>query len=124
MSTSPDRIRQVVEQYVKLMNAGDADGIAALYADDASVEDPIGAPPQRGREAILRWYRASAGKVRLELTGPIRVAGGEAAFPMCGTIGSAADPSYIDIIDVMRFDAAGRIAGMRAFWSADAIRKK
>ena len=122
--SSPDRIRQTVEQYVKRMNAGDADGIAALYADDASLEDPIGAPPQKGREAILRWYRASAGKVRLELTGPIRVAGGEAAFPMTGTLGSPSDPSYIDIIDVMKFDAAGRIVQMRAFWSADAIRKK
>ena len=122
--SNPDRIRQVVEQYVKLMNAGDADGIAALYAEDGTLEDPIGAPAQKGREAILRWYRASAGKVRLELTGPIRVAGGEAAFPMLGTLGAPADPAYIDIIDVMRFDASGRIASMRAFWSADAIRKK
>jgi steroid delta-isomerase len=119
-----DALRQTVERYVKLMNAGDADGIAALYAEDASVEDPIGAPPQRGRDAIRGWYRASAGKVRLELTGPIRVAGGEAAFPMLGTIGSPDDPSYLDIIDVMRFDEHGRIVSLRAFWSVDAIRKR
>jgi steroid delta-isomerase len=123
MST-PDSIRQTVERYVKLMTAGDADGIAALYADDATIEDPIGAPLQRGREAIRTWYRASAGKVRLELTGPIRVAGGEAAFPMLGTIGSPEDPSYLDIIDVMRFDTDGRVTSLRAFWSVDAIRKK
>jgi steroid delta-isomerase len=120
---TPAEIRATVESYVKLMTAGDADAVTALYADDASIEDPIGAPLQRGREAIRTWYRASAGKVRLELTGPIRVAGGEAAFPMLGTIGSADDPSYLDIIDVMRFDAAGRITSLRAFWSADAIRK-
>jgi len=120
----PSAIRKTVEQYVAWMTAGDAEAIARLYADDATLEDPIGAPLQRGREAILRWYRASAGKVRLELTGPIRVAGGEAAFPMTGTLGAPGDPSYIDIIDVMKFDAEGRITSMRAFWSADAIRKK
>jgi steroid delta-isomerase len=120
----PSVIRKTVEQYVALMTAGDAAGIAALYADDATLEDPIGAPLQHGREAILRWYQMSAGKVKLELSGPIRVAGGEAAFPMTGTIGSASDPSYLDIIDVMKFDAQGRITSMRAFWSADAIRKK
>ena len=120
----PSVIRKTVEQYVKLMTAGDADAVAALYADDASIEDPIGAPLQRGREAIHKWYKASAGKVRLELTGPIRVAGGEAAFPMLGTIGTPADPSYLDIIDVMKFDEQGRVTSLRAFWSVDAIRKK
>jgi steroid delta-isomerase len=120
----PSVIRKTVERYVELMTAGDADAIAALYADDATIEDPIGAPLQRGREAIHAWYKASAGKVRLELTGPIRVAGGEAAFPMQGTIGTPADPSYLDIIDVMKFDEQGRVTSLRAFWSVDAIRKK
>ena len=118
-----DQIRSTVESYVKMMTAGDADGITALYADDATVEDPIGALPVRGRDAIRKWYGASAGKVRLALEGPIRVAGGEAAFAMVGTVGTPESPMYIDIIDVMKFDAEGRIVSMRAFWSADAIRK-
>jgi steroid delta-isomerase len=120
---TPDQIRATVESYVKMMTAGDAEGIAALYADGATLEDPIGAPLQSGREAILKWYGASAGKVRLSLEGPIRVAGGEAAFAMVGTVGTPDQPMYIDIIDVMKFDAAGKIVSMRAFWSADAIRR-
>jgi steroid delta-isomerase len=120
---SAEEIRKTVERYVALMNAGDAEGIAALYADAATLEDPIGAPPQQGRDAILAWYRMSVGKVRLELSGPIRVSGCEAAFPMVGRLGPAASPATLDIIDVMAFDAAGRITSMRAFWSADAIRQ-
>lgn len=119
----PSAIRKVVEQYVEWMTSGDAASIAALYADDATIEDPVGSPALRGREAILRWYQGSAGKVKLELTGPIRVAGGEAAFPMTGTLGAPDAPIYLDIIDVMKFDEQGRITSMRAFWSADAIRK-
>jgi steroid delta-isomerase len=120
---TPDQIRSTVETYVKLMTAGDAEGITALYADGATLEDPIGALPVSGRDAIRKWYGASAGKVRLALEGPIRVAGGEAAFAMVGTLGSPDSPMYIDIIDVMKFDDAGKIVSMRAFWSPDAIRK-
>lgn len=119
----PPGIRETVEQYVRLMTAGDAGAIAALYADDATIEDPVGAPAQRGREAILRWYQASAGKAKLELSGPIRVSGREAAFPLVATLGAPGAVSYLDIIDVMEFDEQGRITRMRAFWSADAIRK-
>jgi len=119
----PDQIRATVARYVTLMNDGDVEGITALYAEDATLEDPVGGAPQRGREALRAWYARSAGQVKLELSGPIRVAGGEAAFPMVGTLGPADARSQIDIIDVMRFDAAGRITSLRAFWSADAIRK-
>lgn len=32
----------VVHAYVAALNAGDLEAIVALYADDASVEDPVG----------------------------------------------------------------------------------
>jgi steroid delta-isomerase len=118
----PDDIREVVDRYVKLMNAGDSDGIAALYADDATLEDPVGSEPRSGRAAIRDFYAASAGAVVLELTGPVRVAGHEAAFPMLVTVGAAEPRSCLDVIDVMTFDEAAQIRSMRAFWSQDAIR--
>ncbi|MCB9726016.1 MAG: nuclear transport factor 2 family protein [Spirochaetaceae bacterium] len=117
MAASNDHIRQTIERYVAFMNAGDADSIAALYAEDATLEDPIGTDPIRGREKIRAFYAAAAGAVRLELTGNPRVAAGEAAFPMRANLG----PDHaIEIIDVMAFDDDGLIRGMRAFWSADA----
>jgi steroid delta-isomerase len=116
MAASNDHIRKTVESYVALMNAADADGIAALYAQDATIEDPIGTELQRGREAIRAFYAASAGHVTLELTGNPRIAAGEVAFPMRARIG---EDKVIEIIDVMVFDDDGQIASMRAFWSAD-----
>jgi steroid Delta-isomerase len=120
---TPQQIRETMERYVKLMSAGDADGIAALYRDDATLEDPVGAKLVRGKPAILDWYRKSAGKVKLEITGPVRACGVEAATPLLARAPAGpGQATLIDIIDVMRFDEEGRIVSMRAFWSADAIR--
>lgn len=120
---TPQQIRDVMARYVALMSAGDADGIAALYRADATLEDPVGAPLVRGKPAILDWYRKSAGKVKLEITGPVRACGLEAATPLLARAPAGlGKTTLIDIIDVMRFDEKGLIVSMRAFWSADAIR--
>ena len=44
-------IRGISQSWSKAYNAGDADGVVALYADDAVLGAP-GAPPARGRAAI------------------------------------------------------------------------
>lgn len=120
----PDQIRSVYSRYVALVSAGDFDAIATLYDADATLEDPIGAPLQRGREAIRAFYKASSGAVKLTLSGPVCVCGLEAAAPMVATLGSEGKRAYIDIIDVMTFGEDGQIRSMRAFWSPDAIRRE
>ena len=47
-------IRAINPQWFKAYAAGDADAIAALYAEDA-VLSPPGAPPARGRAAIREY---------------------------------------------------------------------
>ena len=46
---TPEEIRSVVHSYVEMMCKSDIDGILALYADDATAEDPVGGEIQRGR---------------------------------------------------------------------------
>ena len=124
MPVTPDRIRAIFARYVELVSAGNSGAIAELYAKDATLEDPIGAPQRRGRDAIRDFYAASAGAARLELTGPVRVCGREAAAQMQATLrGSDGRSVFIDIIDLMTFDEDGLITSMRAFWSPDAIRR-
>lgn len=115
--SEPEAIRATVKRYVDLLTGGDVDGILALYADGASVEDPVGGDPAVGSEAVRALYAAAAGRLAVELTGPIRVAGREAAFPMRARVDLGARRVEMDVIDVMRFDDAGRIESMRAFWS-------
>ncbi len=116
-----EHMRDVLRRYVDLMTTGDCDGIVALYADDAVVEDPVGSVPRRGREAIFELYRSAAGQVRLELDGRVRVATNTAAAPMLGRA-TGMPGMVIEIVDVMTFNDDGLITSMRAYWSADTIR--
>ncbi len=115
-------IRKLYERYPEMVTKGDVEGIVALYADEATIEDPIGAPLHRGIDAIRKFYQAAAGTVTMKRVGPVHVAGREAATPLRVLIGPEGQKQALDIISVMAFDDDGKIASMRAFWSFDAMR--
>ncbi len=116
MAANSEHIRKTISRYIELMNAADFDSIAELYAENATLEDPIGTEPRHGREAVREFYAGAVGSVTLELTGSPRVAAGQVAFPMRARIGGT---EILEIIDVMVFNDDGQISSMRAFWSAD-----
>ena len=118
-----DYIRGVYERYPEMVTAGDVDGIVALYAEDATIEDPIGSDLHSGIEGVRAFYESAAGTITMKRTGPIRVAGLEAATPMVVLIGpEGPDRKALDIISVMKFNDEGKVTAMRAFWSFDAMR--
>ena len=105
----------VVERYMDAFNEKDISIIRDMYADDAVVEDPVGTEPHVGIDAIRKFYEvAVAMTVEAELTGPVRVAGQECAFPFQVKVPDAG--IRYEIIDVFRFDDAGKVCSMRAFW--------
>ncbi|MCP1648170.1 nuclear transport factor 2 family protein [Pseudomonas nitroreducens] len=112
-------IRRRMARYVELVDAGDIDGILALYADDAVVEDPVGSPAQVGIEAIASFYREGLGRteVSAQLTGPVRVTGnGCGAMPFRVDLNWNGTPCSLHVIDVMEFDEQGLIRSMKAYW--------
>ena len=117
-----EHIRRIYDRYPELLNKGDVEGIVELYAEEATIEDPIGSDLRRGHDAIRAFYRASAGSVTMKRSGPVRVAGREAATPVVVLMGPEGQQSALDVISVMTFDEDGKITSMRAFWSMDAIR--
>lgn len=119
MSADAVTIRSVVEAYCAAFTAGDQDAYVGLYADGAWIEDPVGTPRHEGKEAIGAFFamsRSLADTIELRLTGPVRVAAGEAAFPMQARPDLGGTVMAVDIIDVMTFDDTGKITTMRAFW--------
>ena len=115
-------IRQIYDRYPEMVTKGDVDGIVELYTDDASIEDPIGSELRSGKDAIREFYQAAAGTIVMKRSGPVRVAGNEAATPLVVLMGPEGQQNVLDIISVMTFDESGKITSMRAFWSFDAIR--
>ncbi len=71
-----------VHGYVAAFEAGSADAVIALFAEDATVEDPVGTPIKRGHAEIREFYSASmATGAKLELLGEPRCAADYVAFP-------------------------------------------
>jgi steroid delta-isomerase len=120
---SAEHIRTVFQRYVDLVSAGDYEATTELYAEDASVEDPVGSPAHVGHDAIRAFYKASAGSIRLALEGAVRTAGIEGACAMVARP-KGADGVRIETLDTMVFDDDGRIASMRAYWSPDTIHQE
>jgi len=113
---STEDITATCERYVALVAKGDPQSIVGLFAADATVEDPVGTEPKAGTDAIRAFYEeVIANPVDARLSGPVRVAGNEAAFPFEVHLG----PDFVlPIIDVMTFADDGKITSMRAFFSS------
>ena len=113
-----DAIRSTIERYVARFSAGDREGWLDLWADGATMEDPVGTPPKVGRNEIGAFWdesRQAADAIELRLSGPPIVVGDQVAFAfeVRTTIGGAA--FTLPVIDVMTFDDDARIASQRAF---------
>jgi steroid delta-isomerase len=114
---SHEQMVATVHAYVDAFANENSDAIAQLYAEDATVEDPMGAPLRSGIEAIRDFYRMSVGThAKLTLDGPVRTAGSSAAFAFSVHVTLEGSPCRIDVIDIFNFDSDGKIAAMKAFW--------
>jgi steroid delta-isomerase len=125
MTADAATIRATVEAYCAAFTARDRAAYVGLFAEGAWIEDPVGSPRLEGHEAIGAFFDQSssmAESIELRQTGPVRVAAGEAAFPMQARPSIGGTTFCVDIIDVMTFDDAGQILTMRAFWDPAEMR--
>jgi steroid delta-isomerase len=103
------------------VNARDAEAVMALYADEPTVEDPIGSPPKVGREAVRAFYVQSfRGPFSVRRLGPITVVGHRAAFQFRIDVPVGDSVIKLTATDVMTFDEQARIVTMAAYGDAEA----
>jgi len=106
----------VVEKYVEAFERGNLDLIREIYADRATVEDPVGTDPHVGIDAILQFYENGFDMgAKLALLGKPRCAGDSVAFPFEVNVGGM----RIEVIDVFEFDEGGKVISMKAYWGPD-----
>jgi steroid delta-isomerase len=111
-------VADAVNRYAELLGSGSADEITALYAPDASVEDPVGSGARHGHAEIRDLYSRIEKQSRTVELLSVHINGDEAAFLARLTVIAGEVRTRIDGIDVMTFDDDGLITSMRAFWSA------
>jgi steroid delta-isomerase len=110
-----EHIESAVERYVGAVGRQDLDATLALFADDARQEDPVGTPPNVGRDAIRAFFEKAYGApFSTELTGPVLVTGDHAAFHFTIRVPLGEDTMTVRVIDQVRFDDDGLIAELRA----------
>jgi steroid Delta-isomerase len=114
---SAEAITEAVNQYLETVSQKRPDDIAALYAEDATVEDPVGGDVHIGRQAIRGFYTTVEGVDAKTEVVTLRALGNEAAFFWRLMIGGMT----IEIISVMTFDDDGKIASMKAYWGPENI---
>jgi steroid delta-isomerase len=116
--TTPEHVRDVVDRYCKTEADKDRDAWLALFAPDATQEDPVGAPVNRGHDALGAFFDATAAKMDIALspTAPAIVAGNEAIAFLQVHIGSGAERVLMaPIVEHFVFDDDGLITSLRAF---------
>ncbi|MEU1984188.1 nuclear transport factor 2 family protein [Nocardia sp. NPDC019395] len=117
----PDQIRAAVRRYLDAVATGTAADIAALYDENATLEDPVGTPAHTGRAAIEKFYGNLETSRRSTELLSVRVSGDSAAFGFRVVTDTGDRTITVEPIDVMTFDEQARITSMRAFWSAEDI---
>ena len=115
-----DQMTAAVHAYVDAFDKGDPELAVALFAPDAMIEDPIGTPLKIGTEAIRQFYVGSmASGAKLVLDGPIRIGGDCAAFAFSARINLNGQDLRVDVIDIFKFNEAGKVIEMTAYFGPD-----
>ncbi|EKF22614.1 snoaL-like domain protein [Mycolicibacterium hassiacum DSM 44199] len=123
MSTPQDNAN-TVHRYLEFVAKGQPDEIAALYADDATVEDPVGSEVHIGRQAIRGFYGNLENVQSRTEVKTLRALGHEVAFYWTLSIGGDEGGMTMDIISVMTFNDDGRIKSMKAYWTPENITQR
>ena len=112
------QMKQAMQAYIDLYNQDDLEGVVGLYAETATVEDPVGTPVKSGKAAIRDFYKyAMTTGARLSLAAPIRGShGSSAAMAFDVKLNYQGSAMTIRVIDVMTFDGSGKFSSMKAYW--------
>lgn len=121
--------KEMGRRSMAMTEAKDRDGWLALFADDASVEDPVGpsifdpeGKGHQGLDGITAFYDnviSTSEKVGFDMR-QVSECGDECAF--AGTIHitlPGGKQGSVELINIYKVDDEGKIASLRSFWEFD-----
>jgi steroid delta-isomerase len=122
-----DMQRDVVDRYFAAIAARDPQRIAAQFAEDGQIEDPVGAPIRHGREAVAAMFAsgvaALATHVEIRVIAALSSGNSIAAHWTMTARGKAGREIDTEGIDVLQLDERGLIVRAEGYWNAAAFRQ-
>lgn len=110
-------LSDTVRRYVSLLATGSADDLVALFAHDATVEDPVGSDVRTGRQAIHGFFAALEKLDRETELNLLRVVGQEAAFVFTISFSVGGTTMRLQPIDTMTLNPDGEIVLLRSYFA-------
>jgi steroid delta-isomerase len=121
---SPEQITSAVHAYLDSWRAGDTQARAALFADHAVVEDPVGGPAIEGKDAIVAFWQGVTAypTTYTPALESIVVCGNEAMVKFSLTINvTDLGSGTVHILENFVLDSTGKIVRLRAFWDENTV---
>ena len=116
---TPEQIEALVTEVFEKFAAFDAQGTAALYAPDGTIEDPVGTPPVQGTQAItayLETFPTILNEIRVQ-SFDVTVAGQEAAIKWRLRFKTkTGNVFFVDGIGIFKIDENGKVQSDREYF--------
>ncbi len=119
-------VRQALDEYFDALRSLDPDRIAAVFAEDGEIEDPVGGPVNQGRRAIAEYFAggmcAGASSVELEIVSAFPAGPSIAAYWRMTAVSKKGHTVEAAGIDVLAVDQRGRIRRAEGYWDRAGFR--
>jgi ketosteroid isomerase-like protein len=117
-----EQVRGAVEAHCRHWNERDRDAWTALFTDDVTFDDPVGAPTKHGRDAVRdSWERSlTTGRSWRLVPTRIIVCADEAAVLMRNEGDLSGEQVVVESVEIWKVGADGRVRAVRAYFEADA----
>ena len=116
---TPEQIEALVTEVFEKFAAFDAQGTAALYAPDGTIEDPVGTPPVQGTQAIIAYletFPTILNEIRIQ-SFDVTVAGQEAAIKWRLRFKTkTGNVFFVDGIGIFRINENGKVQSDREYF--------
>lgn len=112
---------QNLRRYFELVSAGDLEAVADLFSPDGLLEDPVGLPSARGRQAIIEFLTPLRGlfsEIEFEVPRVFVVTPNEAGalWIVHAVAAGSGNPIEVHGMAVFTFNDDGKIRSLREWW--------
>ena len=116
---TPEQIEAIVTDVFNKFAAFDAQGTAALYAPDGTIEDPVGSPPVQGTQAIIAYletFPTLFNEIKIHSL-DVTVCGQEAAVKWKLRFKTkSGNVFFLEGVGIFKFNQDGKIQSEREFF--------